>query len=456
MANSYLQRTPSGAGNRRTFTISAWVKRSKLSDTTSIFSAHSADSVAGHFVFRVTNHDRIGWSRWSEDSYSTRLIRDPNAWYHFVLAVDTTQATASNRIKLYVNGVQETSFATGPNYPNQNTDLPVNNTNKQVIGANGHSSTSNYWDGYLSHVAVVDGQALTPTSFGETDSTSGIWKFKSPSGLSWGTNGFHLKFENSGNLGLDSSGQTNNFTVNGNLKQAVDTPSNNHATLNYLNNTNSIFTVTNGNNKATCTTSWNSGSSTLGMISGKWYWEAKYEQKGQLGAGIAQESSIGTKTASTLNTRASDLANAYEILSDGQKYSLTGNGGGSGASYASTINNGDIVMFAFDATNGALWAGINGAWANSATKTEIENGTVTNAMYSSIPGANDKTWFCTTSIEASGGGSTHGIVSFNFGNGTFGTTAITSAGSNGNGSLFEYDVPSGYYALNTKNINTYG
>ena len=178
MANSYLQRTPSGAGNRKTFTISAWVKRCKLDDTTSIFSAHSADNVAGHFVFRVTNQNRVGWSRWSDDSYSTRLIRDVNAWYHFVLAVDTTQATASNRIKLYVNGVQETSFETGPNYPAQNTDLPVNNTNKQVVGANSYSSTQNYWDGYLSHVAVVDGQALTPTSFGELDSTSGIWKFK--------------------------------------------------------------------------------------------------------------------------------------------------------------------------------------------------------------------------------------------------------------------------------------
>ena len=442
MANSYLQRTPSGAGNRKTFTISAWVKRCKLDDTTSIFSAHSADNVAGHFVFRVTNQNRVGWSRWSDDSYSTRLIRDVNAWYHFVLAVDTTQATASNRIKLYVNGVQETSFETGPNYPAQNTDLPVNNTNKQVVGANSYSSTQNYWDGYLSHVAVVDGQALTPTSFGELDSTSGIWKFKGPSGVTWGNNGFHLKFENSGNLGLDSSGNSNTFTVNGNGRQSLDTPTNVYTTLNSVNSwglnvlSNSNLTITNTGTDAAHT------QNTMHMNKGKWYMEFNVDAHGAggsapmfilSGTGAYQQKQTGFSASGD---------GAYGIGSNGR--SIT-DGVESGSVVFTELTAGDKVQIAFDADAGKAWFGVNGTYLGSGN-----------------PATGANPYFTTTKLQNNdvsltilGYGSAN-KASCNFGSGYFGTTAITSAGANGNGSLFEYDVPSGYYALNTKNLNTYG
>jgi|9_EtaG_2_1085328.scaffolds.fasta_scaffold10559_2 hypothetical protein len=455
MANSYLTHSGSTPTLNTKCTLSVWLKRSKIDSDQTFCSIDSSGSDEIYYRFRSDNQLQVyaGIANGQIFNYRTnRLFRDTSAWYHIVVAIDTT-ASSGNRMKIYVNGVQETSFQSS-NEMSQNSVLAFL-SGTYAIGRK-NNITGNYFDGYLSHVAFVDGSVVAPTSFGETDSTSGIWKFKSPSGVTWGTNGFHLKFENSGALGTDSSGQSNTFTVNGNLKQAVDTPSNNYTTLNPLNNHNSIFSLSKGGNTATCTSSWNTTTSSLAMTKGKWYWEVKYTQKGQLAAGVGQEVNLNTYRNSTANTRASDYAHAYELLSNGLKYSLTGNGSGSGASYTSTINNGDIVMFAFDATNGALWAGVNGTWANSATKSEIEAGTVTNAMYSSMPGANSETWFCVTSPEASGGGSTHGIIDFNFGNGFFGTTQITSAGSNGNGSLFEYDVPSGYYALNTKNLNTYG
>ena len=171
-----------------------------------------------------------------------------NAWYHIVFALDTTQSTANDRFKLYVNGVQETSFANQTNL-SQDADIPVNASGNQIACGHYRSGSSNHFDGYMSHFAFVDGQALAPTVFGETDSTSGIWKFKSPSGVTWGTNGVHLKFENSGALGTDSSGQSNTFTVNGNLKQALDTPSNVHATFNPLYKPNLTVTFSNANNK---------------------------------------------------------------------------------------------------------------------------------------------------------------------------------------------------------------
>ena len=449
MASTTLTRTPSSAGNRKTFTISAWVKRTEIGDTTSIFSAHSADSTSGHFVFRVTNNDQVGWSRWSEDSYSTRLIRDVNGWYHFVLAVDTTQATASNRIKLYVNGVQETSFATGPNYPNQNTDLPVNNTNKQVVGANGYSSTSNYWEGYMNNFALVDGTALTPTSFGETDSTSGIWKFKSPSGITWGTNGVHLKMDNSGNLGLDSSGQTNNYTLSGNGRQAKDTPTNVHATwnsLSYRNNDSQRYvTFSEGNNTAIGNSSTNNGNaySSLGASSGKFYCEIKATDV--RGTGYPNIGFMSEAGANRTNGSSGQITTAggTAYLPNGRLVVDSSETASWGASYTDN----DIIQLAMDLDNGALYFGKNGTWQNSGNP--ASGASKTGAARSFTP---DGTFqFFGVAVYESGC-----EVKANFGNGYFGTTAISSAGSNGNGSLFEYDVPSGYYALNTKNINTYG
>ena len=207
---------------------------------------------------------------------TNRVFRDPSAWYHIVVAWDTTQSTASDRIKVYVNGVQETSFSTA-NYPNQNTNIQFNrNTNGNYVGGQAGSNT---FDGYMSEVVYIDGSALDPTSFGEFDSDSpNIWKPKDISGLTFGTNGFHLDFENASSLGADVSGNSNNFTVNNltSVDQSTDTCTNNFATLNPLAG-NTAITFSEGNLKAVfaAQSSRDICQSGFGVSNGKWYWEVK-------------------------------------------------------------------------------------------------------------------------------------------------------------------------------------
>ena len=434
MANSYLNRTVSSAGNRRTFTLSAWVKRSKLGyDYAYMVTAgqYSSDQMA---QFKFDSNDQLNISGYASNGnkdfrvHTNRVFRDVNAWYHVMAAVDTTQSTAADRVKVYVNGVQETSFAEAT-YPSQNYDTAFNSTVDSLVGL--RKGTSTYFEGYMSHVAIVDGAALAPTVFGETDSTSGIWKFKSPSGVTWGTNGVHLKFENSGALGTDSSGNTNTYTVNGNLKQALDTPSNVYATFNSLYKPNLTVTFSNANTSWTNSGSngWHNVGATLGASTGKWYWELKNISNQAIKVGVIDP----VVNMSASNTQ--DLTNGVTYFDNQGSGSVTVDGSNSG-SYG-TFNNTDVMGVAVDMTSSTKAFSI------------YKNGT---ALFTDLA--------ISTNIETAipffsyyGGSATFNV---NFGNGFFGTTAITSAGSNGNGSLFEYDVPSGYYALNTKNINTYG
>ena len=453
MANSYLTRTPSSAGNRKTFTISTWVKRSNIATgSKTIFgigNSSSSTSDADWFSLAFNGStNRIRSVQYNTVIFdSTRVFRDTSAWYHIVYAVDTTQATDSNRIKIYINGVQETSFVT-VNYPSQNYQFAVNNTTQHMIGRE-DGNGSGYFDGYMSHVALVDGQALAPTVFGETDSTSGIWKFKSPTGVTWGTNGFHLKFENSGNLGLDSSGNSNTFTVNGNGRQALDTPSNVYATLNGV-KPGLDQTLSNGNTTMVSgsATTRTPSQTTLGMSSGKYYAEFKITSSNNTAPGI-----VSTQDNSSVSRGTKYYPGSS---SDGYGYNgsagiIANNGSSVGGTY-STFAVGDIIGCALDLDNNKLYFSKNGTWQNSGVPTSGSTGTgaVSITTPSSTPDG-----FYYFSVGDGSGGSSSG-ADCNFGNGYFGTTAISSAGSNGNGSLFEYDVPSGYYALNTKNINTYG
>ncbi len=442
MASTYLSRTPSSAGNRKIFTISTWVKLGKIQTSGAIFSARSGTPWG---VLDFSSGDGVGFDHCLQFSltagstpgvYSTRLFRDPSAWYHILVAVDTTQSTASNRVKMYINGIQETLIS--GNYPTLNQDSQFNSTIAHYIGS---SATSNYFDGYMNNFAFVDGTALTPTSFGETDSTSGIWKFKTPSGITWGTNGVHLKFDNSANLGLDSSGQTNNYTLSGDGRQAKDTPQNVRVTLNTL--LKDIPTMSNGNTTATHTaTSHRSVPSTIGASSGKWYWEAKAvtvnATNNGTSIGIVRTDSDLFKTSAWNSGDAAGEA----VYTGGGELQLEGTGT---SNWGSTYDDGDIIGVAMDLTNMKLYFHKNGVYQNSGVPTSGSTGT--GAV--TIPALNSNFYLPMIGLYGT-------VWSTNFGNGYFGTTAITSAGSNGNGSLFEYDVPSGYYALNTKNLNTYG
>ena len=191
-----LERTPSSAGNRRTWTFSAWIKRIKRSTSHAFFAAYagSSGSDANWNWNAINNNDQLQVGGWDQNwRVTNRLFRDFGAWYHIVIAFDTTQATSGDRVKVYVNGVEETSFATSNN-PDQNEELGINSTIEHQIGAQNYS-TRNCFDGYMAEINFIDGSQLTASSFGETDSETGQWIPKKPSGLTYGTNGFYMPFK---------------------------------------------------------------------------------------------------------------------------------------------------------------------------------------------------------------------------------------------------------------------
>jgi hypothetical protein len=237
--NSYYTRTPSSAGNRKTWTWSSWVKRGNLNTSTTyqqILNAGTASLARDSFFFDDDTDDTLMWfGNYGGTGYgvkTTAVFRDPSAWYHIVWIADTTQATASNRLKLYVNGVQQAlSTAVGSGFLPQNTDMYVNSTIDHFIGK--VYTTSEYLDGYLAEVNFIDGQALDATSFGEFK--SGVWIPKSYSGT-YGTNGFYLDFATRATDPIDASGNGNNWgSVNVvSTDWMLDSPTNNFPTLNPL------------------------------------------------------------------------------------------------------------------------------------------------------------------------------------------------------------------------------
>ena len=444
MANSYLNRSVTGQ-NTQTYTFSCWVKRSShISNANHYVFSHYADS-NNRISLALSNDTFTIYAAESGNTVyqktTNRLLRDTSAWYHIVAAVDTTQGTGSNRVRVYINGVEETSFSTDT-VPSQNATTPAAATH--YVGS--YTSSANFLDGYMSHVAFVDGQQLAPTVFGETDSTSGIWKFKTPSGVTWGTNGFHLKFENAGAMGTDSSGNSNTFTVNGNLKQALDTPSNVYSVINQLTYSASQVTIQNGAlSKAGTPTSnaWRSFYGTLGASNGKYYFEMKVDQ-------IENSDPNNFWVGIVDIEQMTHTANNQQFYKQGRGYGYHAQSGSTGNnnqtfSYGNSWTAGDIIGVAMDLDNAKMYFSKNGTWQNSGVPTSGSTGTGAFIIAANI-----------TYVPAFSQYYANEQFSVNFGNGFFGTTAITSAGSNGNGSLFEYDVPSGYYALNTKNINTYG
>ena len=282
--SAYLNRTPSSDSNRTTLTLSVWVKRSNLGEML-ILDARRDDSNRTRLMFDASNRMQF-FTRFSGSDHAliaNAVRRDSSEWYHLVWSIDTTQATASNRVKMYVNNELQT--LTGSNYPDQNEALFINKDEVHTIGV-GQDSGGNeqFFDGYMAEVNFIDGQALTPSSFGETDATTGQWNPIDTSGLTFGTNGFYLNFsDNSGTtattLGKDSSGNGNNFTPN-NLatNDAVkDSPTNNFCTFNPLSNYDNN-TLSEGNLKVTGTASdhsWQQVRGNIGVSSGKWYFEIR-------------------------------------------------------------------------------------------------------------------------------------------------------------------------------------
>ena len=429
MASTYLSRTPASSGSSSVLTYSFWTKRSGLGVLSPFLSGGNSGTV-GQIVFSVSDQLNI-YNGASVIATTNAKFRDTSAWYHIVISLNSSE-TGTDKCKIWINGVQETSFATD----NRSTFTTISQVNQSGIVQYVGSDTVGYVNGLMSHIHMVDGTAYDASAFGETDATTGIWKPKTAPSVTYGTNGFFLKFENSGSMGTDSSPNGNNFTVNGTMTQTVDTPSNVFATFNATKEGRTAAsapqspTFSQGNTTAsfTNTGNWTFATTTLAVSKGKWYAEMKCNTYGSYSyVGLNNVEEFGTINFAYLYR--GDNGNLNDVTA-----------------YGSTWTTGDILQIAFDADNGTLWYGKNGTWQNSATQSEIENGTTTNAAASSIDMT--KSWLFSSA------GQNGSVMNLNTGNGYFGTTPVSSATSDESGlGIFEYTVPSGYYALCTKNIN---
>ena len=269
MATTYLTRTPSSTGNNTTATFSAWLKKDFNGNYEGIFTSFYETGEYFEINFEVNDCLEVRCkvsSSFVLRKITNRVFRDNSSFYHIVVAIDTTDATAEDRCKIYVNGVRETSFSTNTN-PSQNQNLYINTSSHTHRVGRDEWTTPAYYDGIMSHVIWTDGTAYSPTSFGETH-TNGQWKFKAAAGLSYGTNGFYILKDS--NSVTDQSGNGNNFTVSGGtLTSTKSSPDNVFCTLNYQGVRAANFTLANGNTSATYTSSdWETLEGTIGSNSG--------------------------------------------------------------------------------------------------------------------------------------------------------------------------------------------
>ena len=447
MASTYLSRTPSSAGNRRTFTISVWFKRTALETFNYIFDCDGGSTQSENQLGLY--EDRIGFGVWNTSTSSSAIIvrtnrklRDTNAWYHIVCAVDTTQATASDRVKLYLNGELQTDLSS-TTYPSQNYETAINSTVPHAIGR-WEDGGSRYFNGLMSHFHFCDGQALAPTVFGSTDSATGEWKINTSPTFTPGTNGFTVLKD--GITVTDQSANSNNWSVGGGtLTKTEDCPSNVFCTMNPLNSVYISFlqgnnTISGGNNGS----DYSYIGSTLAANSGKFYWEVK-------AADLAEIDQVGVALASSVFSQIG-LGGGLQNNFGGKSVQFS-NGNKAGDSTQSAHMGGfsedDIMMIALDLDNNKITFGRNGQWSNGSGGADQTYANSTAAFTNLTAGE----YYMPTHAMRGYGGNT-GISRYNFGNGYFATTAISSAGTNAsNNGLFEYDVPSGFTALSTKGLN---
>ena len=371
-ASAYFNRTPATTTNQKTWTWSGWVKRGALSSGSymDLFSALSGANDFTEFRYHYnTNDDTLVFSYVVAGTgyyvSSTNVFRDPSAWYHLVCSIDTTQATAANRVKIYVNGVQVSYTTTG--YPPQNSNTAVNATNTQNIG--NINTYGRYFDGYLTEINFIDGQALTPSSFGSTNAITGVWQPAKYTGT-YGTNGFYLNFsDNSSNtattIGKDYSGNGNNWTPNNisvtsgvTYDSMVDSPtvgslSSNYATLNPLDVAGTAGSITDGNLKLTGgSAAWYQSRSGFGMTAGKWYWEVTIISANTTSNGIC----LGISNSSTQTVGVGQSNQwVYNNNTGGGRKSLNGTVSAYGATYVAN----DVVGIAFDADAGSITCYVN-------------------------------------------------------------------------------------------------
>jgi len=431
--SAYMSRTLS-ASNRKTFTVSLWAKRGNLNSNMNMFGPQTNNTGSGTYGYlRFPAGDTLEFADYTNGTHnwyystSTRVFRDPSAWYHIVASLDTTNAIASDRIKVYINGQREAGWSGNSSYyPTLNYEGQWNNNLSHEIGAIQRGSTNQYFDGYLADIVFIDGQALTCDSFGEFNS-SGIWIPKDVSGLTFGNNGFHIDGRDSSDLGDDESGEGNDFTTSGLAAhdQVSDTPTNNFATINPLDwvirNAADSVPLSEGNLKFT-------GSDSVGVYgtynatievpnSGGWYFEM-----------------VPTAIGSAEKQSQYIYAGGIGFLS---------NGNSSAGSYGSAWSAGDIIGVAVN-TSG-VWFSINGTWQNSGNPATGSN----SAGSSSLPAM-----ILTGDGSATTNSSLTGVLNFGQ-DGTFAGNKTAQGNTDASGiGNFYYSPPSGFKALCTKNLGS--
>jgi len=424
-SGDYLSRSPSSAGSTRKFTFSTWLKgHDTAANGSTYFFMANINGSSNIDAIGITNTGiQISVNNANSGSLnSTALFRDLSAWYHFVIGVDTTQGTASNRVKVYINGVQITAWDT-ETYPAENYDFTgINSTESHNV-----SYADSEHDGYLCETVFIDGTQLAADSFGEFDD-SGIWKPIKVSGLTFGTNGFYLEYKESGTstnssgMGADTSGNDHHFAVNNltAVDQSIDTCTNNFATLNPLDKGFGTTVYTEGNLNATSSSGWNPSRGTIAVTKGKWYWEIVSGNSFQVGV-------CNDTIDFANNDNAQDLT-GVTVFYNASGGIIRTNGSTVGGTTA-TVDANDMVGFALDMDNKKLSVYKNGSII--VTNTSLSTSITDVAM---IFGTTD------------GGGD----FKINFGSPMY---AISSGNTDGNGfGNFEYAVPSGYFALCTKNL----
>jgi hypothetical protein len=447
----YLNRTPSSAGNRQTWTTSFWIKRTTLGTSQHIFSTYTGTaSINTQCDFRTDNkfqfYDSPGTGSYNWYYLTNRVFTDVSAWYHFVLAVDTTQSSASDRVKIYVNGVQETSFSSSTNPSENNNTADWNNNSEHRIGR--HSS--NYLDGYLTEFHNVDGSQLLPTSFGEFDD-NGVWVPKRYIG-SYGTNGFFLQFkqtgtsQNSSGIGADTSGNDHHWAVNNLAATDIteDTCTNNFATLNsaladgqfnsdQLSEGNTFYNEGQGNNGAGQPTA------TFAFNSGKWYWEVQVpSQQNSRAIGFCRMDRVGIDQPPQLHGNGFTATNSVVGIDLTDDTIDQVDNAGSHTQHVGSLtgmSDNDIFGVAVNLDDGNFQF--------------YRNGSTYGSSYSL---SNLSEWQEHGAVPCASGKS-YQAYRFNFGNSAF---SISSGNNDGKYGNFEYAPPSGYYALCTKRLAVFG
>ena len=440
MASTYLQRTISSSGNQKKSTISAWFKRANNNTDGGLFSFTEDGNNYFRIKFKgdILEIDNYYGGSQTMDLKTNRLYRDCSAWYHIVFAYDSAQGTASDRAKLYINGVQETSFSTA-SYPSQDGNIRLGNSGSNI--ELGRSQGPQYFNGIISHVHYCDGYAYAASDFGETDSTTGEWKIKTSPSVSYGSNGFFWLKDSIATT--DHSPNSNTFTVGGGtLTKTEDSPSNVFATWNPLFPAGGSLNYDAGNTRLynTGTAAYRTSVSTLGASTGKFYAEFKCEGDTFFTGVIDINSTKMGINDTTFGSSSSMTAYGYGIFNS--TGNVMNNASTVVSGYSAALANGDILGIALDATNKKLYFAKNGVWQNSGVPTSGSTGTGAISLASG-----DRTWVFASSVNGTN-------ISANFGNGYFNETVVSSAGTNASGNgIFEYDVPTGFTALSTKGLN---